>query len=461
MGMILHFQSSISLQSFPIRQLLILCVNRMMSVNYPSVYRSFAKNFGFSAGLIPFTAMQESIDTFRQKTGGNLTGDSVQFLKNATLVFSDDSSTTTSKREVLEALLWSRDSLSTSANATTTAASTNSTSTSSIQATVSGIKAYVEELSVPQANTFMTVLLIVACVIAAIAVGILFFKVLLETWALFSSFPKSLTGFRKHYWGTMARSIVNLILVLYGIWVLYCVFQFTHGDSWAAKLLAGLTLALFTGVLAWFTFKIWQHASRLKKTEGDVSGLYQDKETWLKYSLFYDNYKKDFFWLFIPTIIYMAAKGCVLAAADGHGLTQTVAQLVIECLSKSSPNHISFQYLTIPSARPLNLEPSLREKIWKRNQHIHPSRSSSIRRLHSRLCRRAGDRSDHQNRHWRRAHRHAIPVDRSLSYLNCRQCNNNVLQRKPSPQETQGSGKTQPRPAYTSRRTRFTSAESV
>jgi hypothetical protein len=129
--------------------------------------------------------------------------------------------------------------------------------------------------------------------------------------------------------------MVNLILVLYGTWVLYCVFQFTHGDSWAAKLLAGLTLAIFTGVLVFFTFKIWQHARRLKKLEGDVSGLYQDKETWLKYSLFYDNYKKDFYWLFIPTIIYMAAKGCVLAAADGHGLTQTIAQLTIECLMLS------------------------------------------------------------------------------------------------------------------------------
>ena len=110
--------------------------------------------------------------------------------------------------------------------------------------------------------------------------------------------------------------------------------KYRHGDSWAAKALAGVTLGLFTGVLAWFTFKIWQTARRLKAMEGDASGLYDKKDFWLKYSLFYDSYKKDFWWLFIPTIIYMFAKGCVLAAADGHGLTQTVAQLVIECLSK-------------------------------------------------------------------------------------------------------------------------------
>jgi hypothetical protein len=308
-----------------------IAMNGMLSVNYPPVYRSFTKNFGFSTGLIPWTGLQTSIDNFRAITGGNLTNDSVQFLQNATLAFGNGDSSSSAARRSLEFALSIRDSISTNVNSSTT--TTTSNSTSSIQTTVNGIKAYVEELSVPQANTFMTVLLIVACVVAAIAVSILLFKVILETWALFGSFPKGLAGFRKHYWGTMARSIVNLILVLYGVWVLYCIFQFTHGDSWAAQVLAGVTLALFTSVLAFFSFKIWQTARRLKQMDGDASGLYDNKDFWLKYSLFYDSYKKDFWWLFLPTIIYMAAKGCVLAAADGHGLTQTIAQLVIECLS--------------------------------------------------------------------------------------------------------------------------------
>jgi hypothetical protein len=198
-----------------------IAMNGMMSVNYPTVYRSFSKNFGFSTGIIPWTAMQTSIDNFRASTGGNLTDDNVQFLHNATLVYGD--STTKVSRRAYEAMLQIRDTITTNVNSSTTASSSNST----IQTTVKGIQAYVEELSVPQANTFMTVLLIAACVVAAIAVGILLFKVILETWALFGSFPKSLTGFRKHYWGTMARVIVNLILVLYGVWVLYCIFQFT------------------------------------------------------------------------------------------------------------------------------------------------------------------------------------------------------------------------------------------
>ncbi|RDL36737.1 Uncharacterized protein BP5553_06089 [Venustampulla echinocandica] len=298
-------------------------MNGMLSVNYPPVYRSFTKNFAFSTGLIPWKQMQVSIDNFRSVTGGNLTEDSVEFLQNATLVYGSNGN---AKRSMM---LMLRD-ISTSANTTTNPEPTGSTS--SIQSTVSGIKAYAEQLSVPQSNTFMTVLLIAACVIAVIVVGILLFKVILETWALFASFPQKLTGFREHYWGTMARTIVQLILVLYGIWTLYCIFQFTHGDSWAAKLLAGVTLGLFTGVLAFFTFKIWNCARRLKQFDGDASGLYEKKENWLKYSIFYDSYKKDFWWLFVPVIFYMFAKGCVLAAADGHGLTQSIAQLIIEAL---------------------------------------------------------------------------------------------------------------------------------
>ncbi|TGO46307.1 hypothetical protein BCON_0332g00070 [Botryotinia convoluta] len=306
-----------------------MAMNGMMSVNYPPVYRQFTKNFGFSTGLIPWTAMQQSIDSFRAATGGNLTTDSVTYLKNATLVFSDGSTDTPSKRS----LLYLRDVV-TSVNGTDDASDTTTT-TAIIEEKVAGIKAYVEELSVPQANTFMTVLLIVACVIAAIVVAVLAFKVLLETWALFASFPKSLTGFRKHYWQTMARLTVQLILALYGVWVLYCIFQFTNGDSWAAKTLAAVTLTIFTAVLVFFAYKISSAAKKLKERDGDVSGLYEKKDNWLKYSMFYENYKKDFWWLFVPAIIYMFAKGCVLAAADGHGLTQTVAQLIIECLMLS------------------------------------------------------------------------------------------------------------------------------
>ena len=319
-----------------------VAVNGMLSVQYPPVYRSFSKNFAFSGGLIPWNAMQTTIDKFREMTGGNLTHDSVQYLHNATLVYNSSSELdpgSVSKRGVdlfFEPYLVSRDTSATvngtQAGNGTAAAADGASGTNKVTHIVHGIQGYVEQLTIPQANTFMTVLLIFAIIIVAIAVSILLLKVILEIWALFGSFPKKLSNFRKRYWGLLARTITNLILLLYGVWTLYCIYQFTNGDSWAAKVLAGITLAIFSAILAFFTFRIWQLAQKFKKMEGDTSALFEDKETWRKYSLFYDNYKRGYWWLFMPAIIYMFAKGCVIAAGNGHGLAQTSGQLVVETL---------------------------------------------------------------------------------------------------------------------------------
>ncbi|KAF2274839.1 TRP-domain-containing protein [Westerdykella ornata] len=304
-----------------------MSLNGMMSVQYPGVYRSFSKNFAFSTGLIQWESMEKSIDSFRNKTGGNLTTDSVEFLKKATLV-NKDTSVNITKRALDTVLLWTRDELSTNVNGTQPA----SEEKSEFMLAVEGMQRYVAELMIPNGNTFMTVLLIFAIVVAAITVGILLFKVILESWALCGKFPERLTNFRKRYWWTLAKTITNLILLLYGIWTLYCVYQFRRGDSWAAKTLAGVTLVIFTAILAFFTWKIWSIANKFKKMEGDSSALYENKEVWRKYSIFYENYKKSYWWLFVPLIVYMFARGCVIAGADGHGLAQASGQLIVEAL---------------------------------------------------------------------------------------------------------------------------------
>ncbi|KAF2819594.1 TRP-domain-containing protein [Ophiobolus disseminans] len=302
-----------------------MALNGMMSADVPGVYRSWSKNFAFSTGLIYWEGMQTNIDGFREKTGGNLTERNTDFLKNATLVHVDQNVSLT-KRSFDSMLLFARDELNTNTNGT------EGESDNKVVHAVKGIQGFVEEYKIPDANAFMTVLLIFAIVLAAITVGILLFKVILETWALFGNFPKRLTSFRKRYWWTLAKTITNLILLLYGVWVLYCVYQFKDGDSWAAKTLAGVTLAAFTAVLAFFTWKIWSIASKFKKLEGNPGALYDNKEVWRKYSIFYENYKKSYWWLFIPAIIFMFARGCVIAGANGHGLAQAAGQLIVEAM---------------------------------------------------------------------------------------------------------------------------------
>jgi len=300
-----------------------MAMNGMLSVNYPPVYRSFTRNFGFGGLLIPWDPMQQRIDFFRSKTGGNLNGDSVDFLRtqNLSFVYDANFNGTLTKRGLEGMRLWTRaeDPLNMTGNAQTLHS-------------VQGIQAFVEPLIIPKSNTFMTALLFLAVIVAAIIVGILLFKVILEASALMGKLSKGLENFRKRYWWVMAKTLTNLILLLYGIWTLYCIYQFTQGDSWVAKLLAGLTLALFTGILVFFSWKIWSLARMYKREDGDASGLYDDKETWHKYSIFYESYKKTYWWVFIPIIMYMFARGVIIAAGEGHGLFQTIGQLIIEFL---------------------------------------------------------------------------------------------------------------------------------
>lgn len=317
-----------------------MALNGMLSVNYPSVYRSYTQNFGFSSGIIGWGPMQTTIDNFRARTGGNLTDDSWAYLKNTTLVYKSDLTTTTKRSlgNFITTAFVPRDII-TSVNGTTsslfggnTTDTTNSTSNQEINV-VNGIRGFVEELSVPSGNTFMTVLLFFAVIIGAVTVGILVLKLFLEGWCLFGTLPKKLVGFRERYWWLLAKTITNLVLLFYGVWVLYCCYEFKNGDSWAGKILAGVTLGMFTLLLLAFTFKIYQKAHQ-KGSEYDDGGdaLYDDKETWQRYSFFYENYKKSYWWIFIPIIIYMAARGAIIAALDGHGLAQTSAQLGVDAL---------------------------------------------------------------------------------------------------------------------------------
>ncbi|KAL7784070.1 hypothetical protein V8C37DRAFT_24983 [Trichoderma ceciliae] len=299
-----------------------MAMSGMLSVNYPPIYRSFAKNFAFSIGLIPWNGLLTSIDDFRAQTGGNLTEDSVAYLRNLTIALEQGNQTSSSTESVPARLVRRQ--------ADASSPTDDSSPTDQVTQTISGIKNFAESLSVPKSDVFMTALLIVAIIIVSIVTGILFIKVILEAWSLYGKFPESLTGFRKHYWRSIARTITSLILLLYGVWVLYCIFQFTLGDSWAAKTLAGVSLALFTGVLIFFGYKIWSTARRLKAEHGDVARLYEDKQNWIKYSMFYEAYQKSCWWLFIPVIVYTFVKGCLVAAGDGHGMAQTVVSFVVE-----------------------------------------------------------------------------------------------------------------------------------
>lgn len=210
--------------------------------------------------------MQNSIDEFRRMTGGDLSADSVQQLTNSTFVFSGSNN----------------GSSFISAN---TAASRKSDA-------VYGIDGFVEQLTIPQTNAFLTVFLFFLMAIGAIVLGILLFNAVLTIWAMHDSFPKKLASFQGRFAGLLIRSVINSVLIMYGVWTLLFIFQCTTGQSWGTRFFAGASWTLFTTALGLFTLSICNAVRRHGKLVRGASILFEDKDIWRRYSLFYDNYKR-------------------------------------------------------------------------------------------------------------------------------------------------------------------------
>ncbi|KMU79958.1 hypothetical protein CISG_08117 [Coccidioides immitis RMSCC 3703] len=148
-----------------------MAMNGMLSVNYPPVYRSFTKNFGFSTGLIPWFQMQSTIDDFRNRTGGNLTHSNVAFLRNATLIFGDNTNSKQPAKRALGSIFNLLPLAVRDVEVTENTSPSDDKNEDGINHVVSRFKAYAEQLSIPEANTFMTVLLVFAIIVAGIAVA--------------------------------------------------------------------------------------------------------------------------------------------------------------------------------------------------------------------------------------------------------------------------------------------------
>jgi len=176
----------------------------------------------------------------------------------------------------------------------------------------------------------MTVLFIFLIVLGAIAIGMMLFKLILEIWSLTGTLSPRMEAMRKDYWLILSTTIVRLVLMAYGFWAVYCFWQFRAGDSWAADLLAAVTLATFTGVIAFFTIRIFYLASKARKLESGLNELYEHEPWARKYGFFYDSFKSNLWWFFIPILLMALIRALFIVFANGHGLAQAVGIIVSE-----------------------------------------------------------------------------------------------------------------------------------
>lgn len=170
----------------------------LLSLNYPSVYRAFALNFGWALGLFSASessAIQNSINSFRHRTGGSLAdasqGAAVQFVDRKLSPYNNLAAGSTAVEAARTAFadLVSRDELSNittrvSSNLATTFPGGNFLARQTIQGEVqtvttnssnvlaAGLPIYVSSAHVATSNAFMTVFLY-ALMLFAIGIAVL------------------------------------------------------------------------------------------------------------------------------------------------------------------------------------------------------------------------------------------------------------------------------------------------
>jgi Transient receptor potential (TRP) ion channel len=178
----------------------------------------------------------------------------------------------------------------------------------------------------------MTVLLIFLMILAAVAIVMLAFKLILELWGRCGHLSKRSQQIRSEYWRIAMVTMVRLILIVFGTWALYCFFQFREGDSWAAMVLAAVTLAIFTSIIIFFTVRIFYLASKARKLHGGVDKLYEHEPWMKKYGFFYNQFKSPLWWFFVPIITMSVIRAFFLVFAAGSGLIQAIGILSAESI---------------------------------------------------------------------------------------------------------------------------------
>lgn len=146
--------------------------------------------------------------------------------------------------------------------------------------------------------------------------------------------------YRKEYRNILRKTLIRTIAILYGVWVLLTLYQFTLSDSWCITLLAAVTFGSFTLILILFTIKIFylvflkseKKAMTNENFKNGPQSLF-DYQPWIKkYGVFYDEFKVDFWWVFVIMFFAVFGRNAFISLGVGHPIVQIIGQLVIDVL---------------------------------------------------------------------------------------------------------------------------------
>jgi hypothetical protein len=353
----------------------------LMPLNYPLVYRAFARNFFWAVGMVSSESFRTSINNMRYKTGGHLNGTAfpdVQFI-NADLSDSEGIDVNQlidtirqlgpllgsgglggllgrSLPDVPEEdlyLLQTLESLHTArpdpaTHLLTARAIPDLVNEIRLANTGSGIPAYVNSLGIPRANAFTTLFFIMLIVVAiAIALHAIIFVIayLVERSASRQNWGGRLID---RYWGWCGGNALRLVcrfrfphefrfltvqclLFFLPVWI-FGFYQFVMGDSKLAIFFAAFSLALtIIPLLVVLVISIIR-SRRTSSTAPDISQLYTSYRMFHSAGALYRQYRQRFHFFWFIIVLALIARAGFISFANGNAWASVIGNIVVEAI---------------------------------------------------------------------------------------------------------------------------------
>ncbi|ESK92979.1 integral to membrane protein [Moniliophthora roreri MCA 2997] len=317
-----------------------------LSINYPSLYRSFTLNFGWSMSLFTTrsAAVQFAINDMRARTGGGLanstTNSAVGLVNRKLSPFNDFAAASPVQQSMTEisSSYYSRiynaagnytQPLAKSIPLRQLAADSNAVQTvteDSSNVLQAGIPIYVNSLHIATANAFMTVFI---CALVLIGIALFIFGLAFAVLFVMERFNlgQDDTRLKLRYSCTpLIRAwSLRLALIMFFPIVLFALYQWTLDDSWLSVLLSVISFIAIMAGISYVFFLIFRQVRR-----SDTSALYSTTGFLQSHGPVYAQYRNARYYFFLVFIIGAFLKALFIAAAKSNGLAQVILIILVE-----------------------------------------------------------------------------------------------------------------------------------
>ncbi|PIL34264.1 hypothetical protein GSI_03975 [Ganoderma sinense ZZ0214-1] len=329
-----------------------IALSGLLSLNFPSLYRSYTLNFAWTLGLFAASTtspIQQSINRMRHLTGGDLSNASsngaIDFVNRKLSPYNSASFVLADALAPSARLSLSNIDLANFPVSNTSVDSTPRILVGGDVATVTqdssnvlqaGIPIYTNSIGIATVNAFMTVFFL-ALILATITLGLLAVGYGVCFVLGRTKFARRYPGigqFRSRY-SSFARAWCLRAVIVSSLPVLvFTFYQWTLKDSWLSVLLSVLLLVALATILLPAAFS----ATRTSFLKGERDG--PNTPEWV--TPLTAPYRPSRVYYILPLILVMVVKALVTAFARAHGTAQIIIFVLLE----------SFLFLSIIAVKP-------------------------------------------------------------------------------------------------------------